>query len=244
MEYASGYFPKKIARYKYDKLSRIEIKALKSSDLIILNNFKDKKLLEGFGVKENIKVWSPYFDSMLEIKRHEKLENNIIYYGAMGRPENYLSAIWFIENVFNKLNTDDLKFLIIGGNPNQELYKYKSERIQILGFVDDVSQYFSKSLCLAAPLVLGAGIKIKVLEAMSAGLPVLTNEIGIEGIPATNQLDYFHCTTPEDYIDVINRIVNNNIDLSVISENSKSFVEDNFNYTKSSLDFIDWMMKL
>ncbi|MDE6847680.1 MAG: glycosyltransferase, partial [Lachnospiraceae bacterium] len=53
--------------------------------------------------------------------------------------------------------------------------------------------------CMAAPLLLGAGIKVKVLEAMSAGVPVLTNDIGIEGIGCRPGQEYLHCETPQDY---------------------------------------------
>ena len=75
---------------------------------------------------------------------------------------------------------------------------FKPDVITVTGFVKEISKYFEQSLCLVAPLVLGAGIKIKVLEAMSAGLPVLTNQIGIEGIPAQNGIHYYYCERPQE----------------------------------------------
>jgi len=128
----------------------------------------------------------------------------------MGRTENSLSAIWFINNVMPLLKNTNCRFVVIGSNPPKELLQYKSDRIHITGFVEAIDPFFKKSLCLVAPLVLGAGIKVKVLEGLSAGIPVLTNSIGIEGIPAKKNTDYFFCQTPNDYAEVIRRLVNNN----------------------------------
>ena len=77
--------------------------------------------------------------------------------------------------------------------------KYQSERVIITGFVDSIVPYFESAICLVAPLVLGAGIKVKVLEGLSSGIPVITNDIGIEGIPAKDGINYIHAKDPSQY---------------------------------------------
>lgn len=153
---------------------------------------------------------------------------DILFFGAMARPENSLSAIWFIENVLPRLTDLDIRFVILGSNPPGELKKYQSDRVYITGFVDSITPYFSQSMCLVAPLVLGAGIKIKVLEALSSGIPVLTNEIGIEGIPAKNEQEYFQCTKPEEYEAMIRCIYNKKFDEKYIENKAKEFIRENF----------------
>ena len=81
--------------------------------------------------------------------------------------------------------------------------------------------------------MLGAGIKIKVVEALSAGIPVLTNEIGIEGINAKAGKDYFYCSEAKDYIETIEKLENNPQLFSMLSTNAKYFVEKNLDYEKS-----------
>ena len=80
----------------------------------------------------------------------------------------------------------------------------------------------------------GAGIKIKVLEAMSAGIPVLTNEIGIEGIPAVDGHDYLHCESNEDFVHGIQALMGNMALAYKIGNNSRQLCEKEFNYEKSS----------
>lgn len=216
--------------YQYRK--KWELNFLGKCDLIMPHNDKDAKLLIDSGIPSyKVKPIVPYYQhNIIDRKPDYK---TIIFYGAMNRPENYQSAIWFIENVLPLLNGEDITFTIIGGHPDESLRKFESERVQITGFVDDLNEYFSTCMCLVAPLLLGAGIKIKILEAMYAGIPTLTNDIGIEGIPAKDKEDYFFCDSPEQYASVIKDIVSHKVDLDIISENSKECIGDSFDMEQS-----------
>ncbi len=99
-------------------------------------------------------------------------------------------------------------------------------------------------MCLAAPLLLGAGVKVKVIEALSAGLPVLTNTIGIEGIEAVNGESYFHCETPQEYADVISRLGNGEIDSEKVSAASKALIREKHNYEATLKEFIAIMQTI
>lgn len=234
MKAATGLVNRYLWSKKYKKLKNIEIDSLKLADLVIINNYKDQKLLDSTATGINTWVWCPYFQSMLDVQ-HQKKNEDILFYGAMEREENWKSAIWFIENVFNHLDKK-YNFIVIGNRPNPALKKYESERIHILGFVEDIKPYFKKSLCLVAPLVLGAGVKIKILEGLSSGIPVLTNKIGIEGIPATDKKEYYFCETAKDYIDTIKKL-DNGVGSITMSEKAKKFIAENYDYNKDALIF-------
>ena len=229
------YFKKKL----YVALKHKELQTLRESSLTIVNNVKDKKLLQTDDSSIKLYMWASYFMSYLPFE-HKGGTKDIIFYGAMSRPENYLSAEWFINNVMPLLSKD-YRFIIIGNGPHESLKKYQSDRVIITGFVDDPSPYFQNALCLAAPLVLGAGIKIKVIEALSAGLPVLTNTIGIEGIEAVNGESYFHCETPQEYADVIIKLGNGEIDSEKVSAASKKLVREKHNYEETLKGLIEIM---
>lgn len=231
-EYEHSKIKKIIFKKKYQNIKNQEIKALKFANEIITLNTNDRLLLEKEITKTTIRTISPYFDSYKKIHR-DKIVPTIIYFGAMSRSENYLSAIWFIKNVLPKLPSQ-FKFIVIGNSPVRELQDYTSERVIITGYVLDITPYIENALCFAAPIVNGAGIKIKILEAMSASLPVLTNYIGIEGIPATNNKEYIHCESPLEYVTAINTLYNDvNLNLK-IGINARQFIKDNFNYQNCS----------
>lgn len=213
-------------KYMYEK--RMELSNLSKFDLVLPHNKDNKAVLMREGILESkIIGLVPYFKNMTLVPRNSNYKD-ILFFGAMARPENSLSAIWFIENVLPRLTDLDIRFVILGSNPPGELKKYQSDRVYITGFVDSITPYFSQSMCLVAPLVLGAGIKIKVLEALSSGIPVLTNEIGIEGIPAKNEQEYFQCTKPEEYEAMIRCIYNKKFDEKYIENKAKEFIRENF----------------
>lgn len=227
---------------RYIQLKRVELRNLREGDLIILNNDKDKKLVEQCGVKHTWR-WSPFFHSGINQKVERNLTHDLLFFGAMDRDENYESCIWFIENVMGKLG-NDFRFIIVGNKPNERLLKFKSERIVITGFVDNIKPYFENTLCLVAPLVAGAGIKVKILEAMSFGLTVLTNHIGIEGIPAINNHSYIHCEEAMDYVDSIKDLADDNDRNLALGRNGQNVIKSTFNYEKDIMEFQDRILKL
>ena len=232
-----------IAKWRYNNIKKQELKILGETDWVVTNNLKDTALL----IEEKIES-EKIFNSTVFFEDYFNIINkpqgkDVLFYGAMNREENYLSVIWFIENVLYELSDKNIRLIVVGGNPNKKLREYEGERVIITGFVDDVSTYFERCFCMVAPLVLGAGIKIKVLEAMSAGIPVLTNKIGIEGIPAINKKHYFYCENPIDYVTYIEEILVKKRDVELLGREAKQFIQDNYNIKQKVNQLYDLILK-
>lgn len=235
---AESSYQKFFWKTRYKKIKQLELNWLEQVDLVVTNNPKDTALLVKNGISEK-KIFTsmPYFDDYSEVIR--KVEGrDILFFGAMSRAENYLSAIWFIDNVMPRLQELNVRFLVAGSSPPEILKEKESETVKILGYTENMAEYFSNCICLVAPLKLGAGIKVKILEAMSAGIPVLTNEIGIEGIEAVNGQDYILCSTPEEYADSIKELVNNRNLEEKLSLNSKAFIKKEYHMASRLDDLI------
>lgn len=71
--------------------------------------------------------------------------------------------------------------------------------IELCGFVDDIDNYLSRSRVFLAPLRFGSGMKVKVLEGMYRGLPMVTTEVGAEGIDATHGKELMIAQNAADY---------------------------------------------
>ena len=227
----SSFLKKFFRKPAFAIFKKIELNSLKLSDLAVLNNEKDQELIvrEGVG-KEKTYVCHPFFQDMHYVNCNY-FGKDILFYGAMNRPENYQSAIWFIEKVFSKLEPLGFQFIVVGNRPHDSLKHFDNGKtILVTGFVENVTPYFENSLCLVAPLVMGAGVKIKVIEAMSSGLPVLTNEIGIEGIPAKDGEEFFLCESPEEYVDKIEKLSTNAPLGCEMGKKAKEIIKKKFNY--------------
>ena len=217
-------------------LKKAELAILKKYDLIVALNEKDKQLLIDAGIDKSSIMRMCSFHGFCQSATYNPDCYQLLFYGAMARKENYLSVIWFIENVMPYLD-DKYKLIIAGSNPPDELKKFESERIIITGFVESIIPYFENSLCLVSPLLLGAGIKIKILEALSAGIPVLTNNVGSEGIDLVDGISYLHCESAQDFINAIEELsVNVNLRMK-LSKNGRLLVKRDFN-VDSTLDML------
>ena len=231
---------KKIWKYiQYKNLKYRELSAINKCDYAVTLNGKDYRLLLDNGISSSkIGVIAPFFEMPTAVNRKPN-KKDILFYGAMGRRENSMSAKWFVEKVMPLLNDLDIRFIILGSNPTQEIQALKSERVIVTGFVENVQPYFETAMCMAAPLQLGAGIKIKVLEALAMGIPVLTNEIGIEGIDAKSDEEYLFCKTAHDYEKMIRKIISGELKTDIISKNSISFIKRTYDFQKSYDDYAE-----
>jgi len=127
-------------------------------------------------------------DSFRQIDRNHVEANTLLFWGAMNRKENVDAVKWFLKEIFPRISLfiPDTKLYIVGANPPNEIVKLQSKQVTITGFVDNPGQYFEKCHLAVAPLRMGAGIKIKVLEYLEAGLPVVATTVGAEGIEHRN----------------------------------------------------------
>lgn len=228
-------------KYKWEK--KKELRALSMCSLILPHNADNLEVLTAEGVeKSKIQHLVPYYNNLSSCVRNPR-GKDVLFFGAMSRPENYLSAIWFIEKVMPLLEDDSIRFVILGSNPDERLKKYINKRVILTGFVDSIVPYFEQSMCLAAPLVLGAGIKVKILEAISSGIPVLTNRIGIEGIPAKDGVEYYHCEKPEEYVSVIKKLAEGRLSGNA-EEAAREFITKMFSFEKSLNNYKERIIKL
>ncbi|MFP5081172.1 glycosyltransferase [Pedobacter sp. JCM 36344] len=224
-----------------DQYKKMEIKHLNSFDHVVILNEKDRLLLINeptFSVKDTY-VISPFYDSYQINPVIEK--KDIMYFGALGRVENVQALRWFLENVWEKLDNlflGALKFIVVGGGLNDvtkaEFSKYNN--VVLKGFVKDPTTIFSGCFCSVVPLMLGAGIKIKVLDAMKSGIPVITNNVGIEGIPGVDGLHYLHAENAHDFYQQVVKLSNDKELQKKLALGARLMVIENFNY-RTSYDF-------
>ena len=228
-------------------LHRAEVRALRCCDRIYPYNRDNDELLASCGIEhEKLDFLVPAYHDMFSNVWDGAHSKDVLFFGALGRMENVLSAEWFIDNVLPLLLEDDpsIRFVVLGSNPPARLTSRQCVNVAVPGFVEDIRPYFESSLCFASPLVLGAGIKIKILEAMSSGIPVLTNDIGIEGIPAVPGRDYLHCVEPDEYAQGIKRLLTDVRCGSELSGNARAMMRREFDTAASMCAYADKLAEL
>jgi glycosyltransferase involved in cell wall biosynthesis len=131
--------------------------------------------------------------------------NFFIFFGLWSRKENLDGLLWFVKEVLPLINHSfDIKFMVIGGGlPEKIRKKYLTpNNIGYLGFLDRPLDIIYTSNAVIAPLFVGAGIKVKVIDAFTTGTPVIGTDITFEGLPFLENLVYY-AKSPQEYADII-----------------------------------------
>lgn len=115
--------------------------------------------------------------------------NCIIFVGKMSYDPNIVAVKYFAESIFPLLRKDfpSLEFIIVGANPVDEVKSLATiDGITVTGFVEDITPYFQNATIVVAPMLTGAGIQNKIIQAMAHGCCVATTSIGAEGLVIKN----------------------------------------------------------
>ena len=120
----------------------------------------------------------------------EKIPNSLSYMGNFKVAANSDTLRMICEEILPLLKSD-YKFYIIGSCPENIRNEYKgNDRIIFTGRIEDLAKNIRKTMIFLSPISYGTGIKTKIVEAMAMGMPVITNDVGAEGIAAENGKQY------------------------------------------------------
>ena len=113
-------------------------------------------------------------------------EPSLIFCGSLDYAPNKNGLLWFYEMIWPKLKmtVKGITLTVIGRNGHDNAYAPLKidPQINFIGEVKDVTPYYQKNNIAIVPLLEGSGTRLKILEAMSFGLPVVSTSIGAEGI--------------------------------------------------------------
>lgn len=118
--------------------------------------------------------------------------NRIIFVGSMDYHANVDGAISFARDVWPGLHArhSELIFTIVGRDPTPEVRALATDPgVEVTGTIDDVRPFYREALAAVVPLKVGGGSRLKILEAMAAGVPVVSTALGAEGLDVHDDAD-------------------------------------------------------
>lgn len=112
------------------------------------------------------------------------VEPTAIFVALMGWKPNIDAAVWLGRDVWPlvRARMPEARLLLVGREPSAEVRALASDDIEVTGTVPDVRPYLARARVALAPLRSGGGTRLKVLEALDAGRPIVSTTIGIEGL--------------------------------------------------------------
>ena len=161
-------------------------------------------------------------------------EPALIFCGSLDYAPNKNGLLWFYETIWPKLKIaiEGITLTIIGRNGHDNAYALLKidPQINFIGEVKDVTAYYQKNSIAIVPLLEGSGTRIKILEAMSFGLPVISTSIGAEGIDYIENKHVFIANDSIAFQEVIIDTVNKPAILKKIGKQSSMLITEKYTW--------------
>lgn len=154
----------------------------------------------------------------------------LLFIGNFNHLPNVDAVHYFISQIFPLVQEKlpGVKFYVIGSNALEEILSYHSADVIVTGYVPDVSPYFESCRVFVAPLRYGAGMKGKIGQALSYGLPTVTTSIGAEGIGLEHKTEAMIADDPRSFAQSIVELYEDEKMWQKLSDKSHSHIGQHY----------------
>lgn len=218
------------------QLKEYEEKVVKLVDGIAAITGQDMEVFKIVGCKAPMVVIPFGMDLSKYNPQATKFPNSIFYIGALDWLPNLQGMEWFFKNVWIKIvgSFPSTQFHIAGRNMPKWLRNNTYKNTVSHGEVMDAKSFMQQYDIMLVPLLAGSGVRIKILEGMAFGKPIITTSVGIEGIACDFEKDVMVADTPKQFADAVNRCLSDDKLKQSLGNNARKFVAENYDITKTS----------
>jgi len=153
----------------------------------------------------------------------------LLFVGNFNHPPNLDAVNYFIMKIWPvvKGKIPGIKIYIVGDR-SEEFCRFHDKNIKVTGFVPDTQPYLQACRVSVAPLRYGAGMKGKIGEAMISGIPVVTTDIGSEGMGLVDGKHVLVANNPDEFATAITRLYTDEKLWHNLVENGKNHIKQNY----------------
>lgn len=232
--------PRRAARFERDNLvcfdGLIAVSELDKSIFISEYGFEPERVLV-----INNSVDTQYFSFI----QRQPIENpNVTFVGSLTYPPNQQAAYRLIKTIMPLVRQQcpTARLWIVGQSPSEDLLSYSDDdRVIVTGKVEDVRPYLAQSAVMCAPLSSGSGTKYKILEALSAGVPVVCSGLALEGLNLQPDIHLLQADTDKDITTSILRLILDSDLATRLAHQGRALIEQEYAWDRSLQSIDKWL---
>lgn len=182
-----------------DQLARYEISVLNDVDAVVAISDEDAAIFRELGCKRPIHVTPFGYDAGAIPRPEGRLPDHVFHFGSMDWEPNREGVRWLQESVWPTVRAarPDARLVLAGRNFPEDWPA--GPGVEVLGEVDDAWSMLNRNGIMAIPLHAGSGVRIKAIEGLSTGRPIVSTRLGMEGLGLEPGVHYREANTAEAF---------------------------------------------
>jgi GT2 family glycosyltransferase/ubiquinone/menaquinone biosynthesis C-methylase UbiE/glycosyltransferase involved in cell wall biosynthesis len=169
-----------------EEMELIERKVWRETDMSLYLSEDEAKKVMSLEPSVDARAIVPYCFDTFRSLRSPVPSHSIVFVAGFAHPPNIDAAIWLVQDIFPLVRRQvlDATLQIVGSNPTNAVKDLASHCVQVRGYVtsDELEQIYAGTRASVVPLRFGAGVKLKVVEALHEGIPLVTTPVGAQGL--------------------------------------------------------------
>jgi glycosyltransferase involved in cell wall biosynthesis len=166
---------------------------------------------------------------------------NLLFIGSMSYAPCVDGAIYFctqiLPHILQRFNA--VEVWIVGSNPAPEVVRLANSRIHVTGFVEDILPYYQQASVSIVPLRAGGGTRLKILESMALGRPVVSTSIGCEGLNVQDFQQLLIADHPQDFAEKVMRLLSDQSLYQQVVTQARELVVTQYDWAVISEQLVD-----
>jgi glycosyltransferase involved in cell wall biosynthesis len=233
-ENESNVLKKAFLKTQWQKFRRFEEQAFRQATRVVAVSEDDARIIRAQFGQPNVDVVDNGIDrAFFENVRGERDPSRILFLGALDWRPNLDAVALLLDKIFPRVRElePSAKLAIVGRHPPANLVERARQTVgvELLADVPDVRPYLGTSGVMAVPLRIGGGSRLKILEALACGLPVVSTKVGAEGLLLTPGVDYVQADE-EAMADALVRAVRNPGEMQAMAQHGQRIVLETYDW--------------
>ena len=221
---------------QWQRLRRYERWACRRADRVLAVSEADAEALRRLVPDVTVTVVPNGIDT--RVYRPERAAASVgpelVFTGTMDFRPNVDAILWFADHVLPrvKVAVPDVHVSIVGQRPHRRLDNLRSDpAVTLTGWVEDPRPYIARASVYVAPLRMGGGTRLKLLEAMATGRAVVATRLGAEGFPVQDGREMVLADTPDEFATAVVGLLRSPERREALEQAGRRFVEERYDWS-------------
>lgn len=227
-----------ILKRDWKLLRRYEGRVCREFDQVIAVSSQDRSwLLDAAEIPLNIAI----IPITVDLEQYQTVfqtgtSSHILHLGTMYWPPNVEGVLWFLQQVWPLIRAKEppVVFDVVGARPPDEILAIgrADRRVRVHGYVEDLAPILQKAGVMIVPVGAGSGMRVKILEGLARGIPIVTTSMGAEGIDVVSGKHLIVADTPSAFARGVLRLLDHSEEAARMAEQGRRLIAMEYDYLR------------